>query len=172
MEGRPAQPRPPGGPQQPPRPGEQAPQRPAPGRQAIDTAPDQRIEGLRSGLAQLDRKLAVRTYVGAALVVVALAAGAAAITLSLGTREDAATEADIQDLREELTGVEQTAEQAAQRDVQAVSESLAEIENQLRKVRDEQGSLRDELSVAQDDIQDVRNQISELRSGGSGTPGQ
>jgi septal ring factor EnvC (AmiA/AmiB activator) len=168
MEGRPPQP-PPTQPPQPP-PGV-PPQRPGPAPTA-GADPHQRIDGLRSWLAQVDRKLAVRTYIGAALGVLALAAGIAAILLSLGTREDAATEADIQDLREELTGVEQTAEQAAQQDVQAISESLADIEDQLGKVQDEQGSLRDELSVAQDDIQDLRNQISELRSGSSGSAGQ
>ena len=126
----------------------------------------------------MDRKLALRTYVGAALAGLALAAGIAAIMLSLEANEDTATDADVQDLREELTGVEQTAAQAAEQDVRKIRKSLTELEGQLGDVSDEQGSTQDELSVVKDDIQDLRTEISDLRSadtgptGGAGTSGQ
>jgi septal ring factor EnvC (AmiA/AmiB activator) len=125
----------------------------------------------------MDRKLALRTYVGAALAGLALAAGIAAIMLSLGANEDTATDADVQDLREELTGVEQTAAQAAEQDARKIRKSLTELEGQLGDVSDEQGSTQDELSVVKDDIQDLRTEISDLRSadtgpGGAGTSGQ
>jgi uncharacterized protein HemX len=167
----PRQPQQPEGPKRE-QPGQQRSGQPAAAQPTGSVDPHERIDGLRSWLGQVDRKLGLRTYLGAALGVLALAAGVAAIMLSLGTKEDAATEADVQDLREQLTGVEQSAQQAAEEDVQTISESLAELEDQLGKVQDQQGSLRDELSVAQDDIQDLRNQISDLPARGAGAAGQ
>jgi septal ring factor EnvC (AmiA/AmiB activator) len=159
MEGKPQQP----GEQQAAKPGDQ---RPA---QAVD--PNERIDGLRSWLGQVDRKLGLRTYLGAAVTVLALAAGGAAIVLSLEAKEDAATDADVQNLREELTGVEQTAAEAAQEDVQTLNESLADVESQISRLEGEQRSQKNELSVVQDDIQDLRNQISDLESGGASSAG-
>jgi uncharacterized protein HemX len=149
----PAQPTPP--PQQPPKP--------------VD--PQQRIDGLRSWIAQLERKLGVRTYIGAALAVLALAAGGAGIFLALRVERDAATEADVENLREELTGVEQTAAQAAQEDVQALGQRITDLEEQISRLRSQQRSQSNELSVTEDDIQDLRDQISELDTGGTGSAG-
>ena len=149
MEGRPPQP-----PHQPP--GEPKP---------VD--PQERIDGLRSWLAQVERQLRLRTYIGAAVGVLALAAAIAAVVLALGAKQDAATEGDIQDLREELTGVRETAAEAAQEDVQTISESLADLEDQISKLQSEQRTQSNELSVVQDDIQDLRNQVADLESGGS-----
>jgi len=116
----------------------------------------------------VERKLGVRTYIGAALAVLALAAGGAGVFLALRVEEDAATEADIENLREELTGVEQTAAQAAQQDVQTINETVADLEDRISRLQSEQRSQTDELSVAEDDIQDLRDQISELETGSTG----
>jgi uncharacterized protein HemX len=168
MEGRPPQQPPPpsGAPTPPPKPPGQgkppAPGTAAPGR-GVD--PHERIDGLRSWLAQVERKLGIRTYIGAALAVLALAAGGAGVFLALRAEEDAATESDVENLREELTGVEQTAAEAAQQDVQAINETVADLEQQISRLQSEQRSQTDELSVAEDDIQDLRDQISELDGG-------
>ena len=176
MEGTPQPPRsqPPGGPKPAPGPkqgqpgGPQKPPQPAAGKPP-SVNPHERIDGLRSWLAQVERRLGLRTYIGAALVVLALAAGGAGVFLALRTEQDAATEADVENLREELTGVEQTAVEAAQQDVEAVNETLTDLENQISRLENEQGSLSDELSVAQDDIQDLRDQIADLETdGGTG----
>src|SRR5919201_7117576 len=53
--------------------------------------PHQRIDGLRAWLAQVDRKLGVRTYIGAAIAVLALAAAVAALVLVVLLKRDAAT---------------------------------------------------------------------------------
>jgi uncharacterized protein HemX len=178
MEGKPQQPagegkpplQPPGQ-GQPPKPGQQQAAKPGEQRPPQSVDPHERIDGLRSWLAQVDRKLGLRTYLGAAVAVLALAAGGAAIVLALGAKEDAATDADVQNLREELTGVEQTAAAAAQEDVESLNESLADIENQISRLESEQRSQNNELSVVQDDIQDLRDQISDLEAGGTSSGG-
>jgi chromosome segregation ATPase len=132
----------------------------------IDT--QERIEGLRGSVAQVERRLALRTYIAAAVAVLALAAGGAGIYLALQAEEDAASEADVENLREELTGVEQTAVEAAEEDLQTVNETVADLERQISRLRNRQGSLRDEFTVAQDDIQDLRDQIADLDTGAGG----
>ena len=62
--------------------------------------PPTRIEGLRAWLAQLEPKLGLRTYVGAAIAVLTLAAAVVALVLVLSLRQDAATEDDVQALRQ------------------------------------------------------------------------
>ena len=133
--------------------------------------PNERIDGLRAWLGQVERRLGVRTYIGAALAVVALAAGGVAIYLALDTRDDAATEADIQDLREELTGVRETASEAARQDVEQLTQTIERLENRIGKLDTDQASLKDEVRVTRDDIQDLRDQISELETDGGGGGG-
>ncbi|MGH2960704.1 MAG: hypothetical protein ACRDL3_00705 [Solirubrobacterales bacterium] len=172
MEGRPPQQPPSPGPTPPPKPpGPGKPQTPGTPAAGHSVDPHERIDGLRSWIAQVERKLGVRTYIGAALAVLALAAGGAGVFLALRAEEDAATEADVENLREELTGVEQTAAEAAQQDVEAINETVADLEDQISRLRSEQRSQTDELSVAEDDIQDLRDQISELETGGADTAG-
>ena len=165
MEGSPGPPKPP----TPPKPPASPPAKPAGATPAPRTAdPHERIDGLRSWLAQVERRLGIRTYIGAALAILALAAGGAALYLVLDTREDAATEADIEDLREELTGVRETAAEAAQEDLQSINRSLADLEDQIGRLENEQGTLTDELEVAQDDIRELRDQVSKLETDGTG----
>ena len=145
------------------------PARPTPPPKPVD--PQQRIDGLRSWIAQLERKLGVRTYIGAALTVLALAVGVAGIFLALRVERDAATDADVENLREELTGVEQTAAQAAQEDVRSLSQRITDLEGQISRLRSQQRFQSNELAVAEDDIQDLRDQLSELDTGGAAAGG-
>jgi uncharacterized protein HemX len=162
----PTPPTPPSG--RPPQPGQPTP---TPQQPPTPADPQQRIDGLRSWIAQLERKLGVRTYIGAALAVLALAAGGAGIFLALRVEEDAATDADVENLREELTGVEQTAAQAAQEDVRSLGRRITDLEGQISRLRSQLRSQSNELSVTEDDIQDLRDQISELDTGGTGAAG-
>lgn len=131
----------------------------------------ERVEGLRSWVAQLDRRIGVRTYAGAAALVLALAAAAVALVLVLQLQDDSATDTDVAELRDEIAGVEDTAAEAAQEDVQSLGDRLTEIESQVSEIASGQDSVDQEISVIQDDIQDLRDQIAEVDSGGSAGSG-
>ena len=145
------------------------PPQPTPGHNAN---PHDRIDGLRTWIGQLERKLNVRTWLALAVGAVALAAAIVAIVLVQGTKEDSATDADVQNLREELTGVEQTAAQAAEEDVRSLSSRLSTLEDQVSKLQGDQRTTDDELSVVKDDIDDLRTEISDLDAGSSSTSGE
>jgi hypothetical protein len=129
---------------------------------------EERLEGVRSWVAQLDRKLSIRTYAGAAALVLAIAAAAVALVLLLQLREDAATDDDVARLSEQISGVEDTATQAAQEDVQSVVDTVSRMEQQISDLESERDSTNREISVLQDDIQDLRTQISGLNQGSAG----
>jgi hypothetical protein len=129
--------------------------------------PQERIDGLRAWLADLDRKLAVRTYIGAALAVLVLAAAGASIYLTLSLKHDAATKDDLNALRDQLSSVEQFAATAAHRGVRSLDQRLADLETRVDKLSTDQTTSKRELQVIQDDIKELRSQVS----GGTGTSG-
>jgi hypothetical protein len=130
--------------------------------------PRESIDGLRAWVAQVDRKLGVRTYVGAAVAVLALAAAVVGLVLTLSLKQDAATEDDIDSLRDQISGVEQSASQAAEEGVQGLDQRLSDLEDKVNRISTGQTTSRRELKVVQDDIKELRTQVSRARSSQSG----
>jgi septal ring factor EnvC (AmiA/AmiB activator) len=122
------------------------------------------LDGLRAWVAQLDRKLGTRFYALGAGTVLALAAGIVAIVLVLGVKEDSATSSDLDELREEVSGVERSASRAAEEEVAALGDRVSQLESQLQSLRSDQTSTDQEISVLQDDIADLRDDVSALES--------
>jgi septal ring factor EnvC (AmiA/AmiB activator) len=122
------------------------------------------FEELRASVAQLDRKLGTRFYALGAATVLALAAGIVGIVLVLGVKEDSATNSDLDQLREEVSGVEESALEAAQDEVAALGDRVSQLESQIQSLRSDQTSTDQEISVLQDDIADLRDDISALES--------
>jgi uncharacterized protein HemX len=134
--------------------------------------PHERIDGLRAWLAQLDRKVGVRTYIVVALIVLALAAGVVALVLTLQLRGDAATNDDVAALRNEITTVQQSASDAAQKSVQSLNQRLGALEDEVSRISAGQTTSRRELKVVQSDIRELRAQVARARnSTGGGSAG-
>jgi septal ring factor EnvC (AmiA/AmiB activator) len=128
------------------------------------TNPHERIDGLRSWLAQLERKLNIRTIAIGVISVLALAGAIFAIALARDTEKDAATQAELEDVREELASVRDTASEAAQDDVQSISRRVSALEDEIASFTQADQKTEQQISVVQDDIQDLRDQIAELES--------
>jgi septal ring factor EnvC (AmiA/AmiB activator) len=123
-------------------------------------------------VAQVDRKLGVRTYVGAAIALLALAAAVVSLVLTLSLKQDAATDDDVQSLRDQISGVEQSASTAAEDSVQALEQRLTDLEDEVNRLSTGQTTDRRELKVVQDDIKELRAEVSGTQSSGSGgSPG-
>ena len=130
------------------------------------------LDGLRAWVAQLDRRLGTRFYALGAATVLALAAGIVAIVLVLGVKEDSATKSDLDDLREEVAGVERSASQAAEDELSALGDRVSQLESQVQGLRSDQTATDEEISVVQDDIEDLRNDIATLEAAPSDSGGQ
>jgi uncharacterized protein HemX len=148
-------------------PGKPQPAQPSAAPQA-PADPQERIDGLRAWIAQVERKLGVRTYVGVAVAVLALAAAAVALVLTLTLKQDAATEDDLTSLRDQISAVEQSASQAAEEDVQGLDRRLAELEDEVNRLSTGQTTTRRELKVVQDDIKELRSQVSSANGSAGG----
>ena len=133
--------------------------------------PHERIDGLRAWLAQVDRKLGTRTYIGAALAVLALAAAGVGLYLAITLKQDAATKGDVSSLRDQITGVEQSASQAAQQSAQSLDQRLTTLENEVSRLSTSQTTTKRELQVVQDDIKELRSQTSGSSGTGLGASG-
>ena len=158
---------PPGGPGQTPPTGVPG-QTPVPPGSTGELTLSERLEGLRSWVAQLDRRIGVRTYAGAAALVLALAAAAVALVLVLQLRDDSARTGDVERLREEIAGVEDSAAKAAQEDVRTAEQRLTQLETEISEITSNQDSAEQQITVLEDDIQDLRSQIDEIEAGPSG----
>ena len=105
------------------------------------------LAGLRAWLAQVDRKLGTRTYIGLALAVIALAGAGVALCLTLSLKQDAATKDDVNALRDQVSGVQQSATQAAQDSVKSLDQRLAQLESEVGKLTTGQQTSKRELRV-------------------------
>jgi uncharacterized protein HemX len=133
--------------------------------------PHERIDGLRAWLAQIDRKLGVRTYLLVAIAVLALAAAVVALVLVLQLKRDAATESDVSSIRDQLSGIQQSATQAAQRGVQSLNRRLGDLESEVGRLSTQETTSKRELQVVQDDIKELRSEVSSSSQGSTGTAG-
>ena len=118
------------------------------------------MAGLRAWLAQLDRRLGLRTYVIGAIAVLALAAGVVALVLTLQLRHDAATNRDVSSLHEQLTGVEQSATQAAEQSVHSLHRRIGDLAAEIDRISSAQAADKRELKALQEDIRTLRDQGS------------
>jgi hypothetical protein len=170
MEGTPQQPPGPGQPNVPERPGPgqpAGPQQPGPIQPgaAHPADPRQEIEALRAWVDDVDRRLKVRTYAGMAIAVLALAAGIVALILAMQAKDESATKSELQDIREQVATVEESAGQVTDEDLDAVTERVSAIEDQIGTLTDDKNATEQQISVVKDDIQDLRDQIADLETG-------
>jgi polyhydroxyalkanoate synthesis regulator phasin len=137
---------------------------PTTGSHAALQSPAEQIAGLRAWIAQIDRKLGIRTYALGAAVVLALAAGIVGVVLAQGAKDDSATKAEVAALSDEVNSVSKEASQAAQDDVDTLSSRIDDLEGRVATIASNQRTSTSEVQAAQDDIDDLRNQITDLQN--------
>jgi uncharacterized protein YoxC len=133
-------------------------------------------EGLRAWLADLDRKLGTRSYIGAAVVILALAAAIVAIVLAIDARDNSAAQDDLVQVEKQVSEItsQSDAAEAAQSDVDALEERISGLESEIDGLSAGSADVEQRISVIEDDIDDLRGQISDVEPGaadsGGGTP--
>jgi len=126
-------------------------------------------------LAQLDRRLSTRTYIGAAAAVMALAAAIVALVLAIDASDNSATKGDVKRLEQELAVVAEDAGSAAdvQDSIDSLSGRIDALQDSVDSAAGSNDQLQKRLGVVEDDIEDLRRQLSDLESqatsGGTGS---
>ena len=139
------------------------PDRPA-GSPAVTETPAERVEPLDERVAQLERKLGIRSVAGAAAVVLALAAGIVGVVLALAAKDESATKGEVRSLQTQLESVQREASEAAEEDVASLADRLEALEGRVNTIAGGQRTAESEVSVVQDDIEDLRDQITDLEN--------
>jgi polyhydroxyalkanoate synthesis regulator phasin len=127
-------------------------------------------EGLRGWVAQLDRKLGVRTYVGLAVVILALATSVVAIVLAIDARDNSARNQDLNELSDQVAAAN-TAAQTTEDDLTALEARVQALEDGTAGTTGtgSTSGLAKRLQAVESDIAELQSQIQALQSGKSGS---
>ena len=128
---------------------------------------EEQIEGLRAWIAQLDRRLGIRSFAGGVAVVLALAAGIVGVVLAMSAKDESATKTEVKSLRDQISATTQEASQATQDDISQINDSIDALEARVSTLAYDQRTSDSELKVVQDDIDELRGQITDLETAAS-----
>ncbi|MEK6277243.1 MAG: hypothetical protein AABM29_04435 [Actinomycetota bacterium] len=118
-----------------------------------------RLDGMRGWLGDLHRTVGIRSRVGLVLAAIAIGGAGAAIYLSLDAKEQSASDRDVNDLRDQLQGVEQQAGETAQ-DVTSLQSTVDSAKRSAGDARSTAKSLQPQIKALQADVQDLQNSVS------------
>jgi septal ring factor EnvC (AmiA/AmiB activator) len=122
--------------------------------------PHERIDGLRRWINQLDGGLKVRTYAGAILAALALAAGGAALGITL-SRDEGPSEAEVQRLQNEIAALQaesSTSGSELEENLDAVAKAVDQLIGKIENFEGDRQQFNSDLSEIRSDIRQLRQQ--------------
>jgi uncharacterized protein HemX len=125
---------------------------------------EEQIEGLRAWIAQIDRKLGIRSWAGGLAVVLALAAGIVGVVLAMSAKDESATKTEVKAVRDQVSASTQEASQATKDTLAGLSDRIDALESRVSTIASSQRTSDSELQVVQDDIDELRGQITDLQN--------
>ncbi len=125
---------------------------------------EQQVEGLRAWVAQIDRKLGIRSIAGGLAIVLALAAGIVGVVLATSAKDESATKEEVASLRDQLSASNKEASQATEDTIGSINDRIDELEARVATLASTQRTSDSELDVAKDDIEELRGQITDLQN--------
>ncbi|MEO7198273.1 MAG: hypothetical protein ABIZ50_07340 [Solirubrobacterales bacterium] len=120
------------------------------------------IDGLRSWIAEVERKLGLRTYVGTAAVVLALATSIVAIVLAVDARDNSASNDDLNRISSEIST------QSGATDLTALDQRLAALQAQVDALAPTGGGTDEQLSAIEDTLDELSGRVKDLESASGG----
>ncbi len=136
---------------------------PATGSQPAVQSPQEQLDGLRAWVAQIDRRLGVRSIAGGLALVLALAAGIVGVVLAKQAQDDSATKAEVRTLSERVSANTEETTQAVKDEITALNDRLDGLESRVSTLAADQRTSGSEINVVQDDIDELRGQITDLQ---------
>lgn len=127
---------------------------------------NERVDGLQAWLAALDRRVGVRTYVGAAAAVLGLAIAIVALVLALQTQNDAVTQGQLDAVDVRSSAAERQAADTASEEIAGLESRLRDLEREVSRATDDIDATDGQVDAIKSDINELRREISSLSSGG------
>jgi septal ring factor EnvC (AmiA/AmiB activator) len=122
---------------------------------------------MRSWVAQLDRRLGIRTYIFGAMLLLSIAASVLAIVLAVDARDNSASDDDINSIEDQLATI---AEQASggtevQSELDSIDLRLSALEDQQSGTAAAGGIDEERIAAIEADIEELQNEV--LGTGGA-----
>jgi polyhydroxyalkanoate synthesis regulator phasin len=125
---------------------------------------EEQVDGLRAWVAQLDRRLGIRTIALTIAVVLALAAGIVGVVLAQDAKDNGATKGEVASLRDQVNASTKEASQSTQDTIDELNNRIDALETRVATIASTQRTSGSELDVAKDDIDELRGQITDLQN--------
>ena len=125
---------------------------------------EEQIDGLRAWIAQIDRRLGIRTVAIGLAVVLALAAGIVGVVLAKDAKDNGATKDEVASLRDQVSASNKEASQSTQDTINEINDRIDALESRVATVASTQRTTDSEVEVNKDDIEELRGQITDLEN--------
>ena len=124
----------------------------------------EQVDGLRAWIAQLDRRVGIRSIAGGIAVVLALAAGIVGVVLAKDAKDNSATKSEVASLRDQVSASTKEASQATEETISEIQGRIDALESRVSTIASTQRTSDAELDVAKDDIEELRDEITDLQN--------
>lgn len=117
----------------------------------------ERMEGLQGWMAEIERKQNRMTRFGGAGVIVAILAAGGALALGILNMQDAATESDLDDLREQVNGLSGEIEQQTETQLGTLNKNIKDLQTQVQSLQQQQQQNAQTISRLQNQVNSARS---------------
>ncbi len=124
----------------------------------------ERIEGLQGWMAEIERKQQRMTRIGGAGLILAILAAGGALALGIINNQNAASDDDLDALREQVNGLSAEIGQQTEEQLGSLNQRIGQIQNQLRSLQQQQQQNATTIS----NLQQQLNQQQAAGGGGGG----
>jgi septal ring factor EnvC (AmiA/AmiB activator) len=120
-------------------------------------------------MAEIERRQGRMTYFGAAAVVLAVAAAAAAMFVAVTARNDAATKDDLDEIEQQVQGIQGAVRRATEQQLKGVSETVGSLDQRIEDLKKKQAQDARDITTLQGRVNSLRT--SRGAGGGGGGAG-
>jgi uncharacterized protein HemX len=130
----------------------------------------ERIEGLQGWMAEIERKQGRMTYFGAAALLVALLASAAAIYLGITNQQNSADKDDFESLETRVTEIGDSLKSSTEEQLKTLNSNLAALEQRLDAIDQKQKQTDTAIQDLQKQINQQAAATTDAAAQGTTTP--
>jgi hypothetical protein len=112
----------------------------------------ERMEGLQGWMAEIERKQNRMSRLGGGAAILAVLAAGGALALGILNKQDAATEDDLDEVREQVNGISGTVEQQTEQQLGNLNKTLKSLQTQVQSLQQQQQQQTQTINQLQNQV--------------------
>lgn len=112
----------------------------------------ERMDGLQGWMAELEKRQQRTSRVGGLAAILAILASGGALALGIMNKQDAATEADLDGLTEQVNQLSSSVERQTEDQLRAINQRIATLQRQLDNLNARQRESESEITALQTQV--------------------